>query len=209
MTSILNLILARRPPVVVPASTWDPAFLATNTVLTPTNNTVKRVTTISVSGNLARGTKAISGRQFWEVTFDAYSNAGDYAAGACDSTATTGVYIGSSALTKGLYANGAFGGTGIGSGAISAGVTVLFLYDDVAKVLHVYIPGFGWDNGGTGSPQVPANGVSCSGFGATVYPAATVDQINDQQTINTAGPFSNAAVIASDCTSGGFATALG
>lgn len=202
----------------VATSTWDPSHALTSTNLSDGNRTVTRAVSNS-AGNMVRGTKAISVPSYWEILINSVIATNDCGFGVCDSTAPVGLngfanYIGGTSASVGVLLNGSLQPGGLGFGAsFPAGTVALCAYNPTTKRFHIFLPGRGWNRAGD-SALVESEGVDSAALGATVYPAATVDEfdglsrVGDSITINTGNaPFVNGAAVAQAIAAG--YTALG
>lgn len=187
------------------AVTLDPAFLdAAHAALSGGNLTV---TCTSAASQSVRSTKAIpNSGAFWEMTITVGTNA----CGVLDSTEpAAGTVIGADLASGGVLTfNGStfYNGStsGLGCGAIAASTVLLMLYRPVAKTFHIFIPGFGWDAGGTGDPVADTGGQSFGSIGATVYAGVSCINNTDAAAFNFgATTFSNTAAV-STLTGAGF-----
>jgi hypothetical protein len=176
-------------------TTWNPVDKATNIALSGTNNLVASCTSNAL-GMVRAIDKQVTGKFYWEVTWNALTNAND-TVGLASSTAslTGGLTVNATGgQTCGLSQSGAvFVNTGnasppvnFGAGVIVAGTIVCIAFDAGNRLIWFRLGAAGnWNNSAAANPAAGAGGVSLYlGDGIPAFPAVTFGTSGDQATAN-------------------------
>jgi len=172
-------------------TTWNPSDKSANCTLTGSN----LIATGAAAGtNWTRAVdKQVTGKFYWECTYNTNASAGTGAGGASPSVnLLNGFTAGTPSLgsfglvhTGILYVDGV--GTGLAFGSIANGTVVCFAVDCAARLVWARLGAAGnWNTVAANNPATGVGGIAINnlGVGIPLYPAAVLTGTSEQITAN-------------------------